>query len=198
MDPELINSSYISPFKKTFKISKSANYFTKIISLHYINSLLHMSKLLASHKQNKIDTITKEDITLATHLLKDPIYKAEYKINKKILFSHKGGSKRKVIIKKRQNKDIVDKVLSVKDNINYQNIHNNLKNNIIFKPYSKVYTEFKKENNISISTEAKIKVAELTNELISQLLTLSYQKSELVPNNSTIHKNDILYTLLEL
>lgn len=199
MDPNLISSSYLYPFKKSFSLSKPANYFTKIISLHYINSILHISKLLAQHRNNPKQKIELEDINLATTLLKDPIHKAEYKINKKTFFSQNGGSKKKIILRK--NKKIVEKVLSVENKKIYQktkNQINKIENNQIYKPYRKIFTEFKKETGLGITNQAKNKIAELSNELINQLLTLSYQKSQLVPNNHIINKNDILYTLLEV
>lgn len=201
MDPNIISSSYLSPFNKTFKLSKPANYFTKVISLHYINSLLHLSKLLAQHRQINPNTITISDINLATQLIQDPIQKAEYKINNKLFFSQSGGSgKKKIIIKRKQQKKTIQKVLEVENNKNYQIFKKNIQNqNInIYKPYSKIFSAFKIENNTKINKDAKIKIAQLSNELISQLLTLSYQKTTLIPNNHTIHKNDILFTLLEL
>ena len=198
MNPNLISSSYIQPFNKTFQLSKPANYFTKIISLHYINSLLHISKLLTEHRTQK--KIQLEDINLATQLLQDPIHKAEYNINKKILNAQSGGSKKITIRKNKQKKEIVQKVIIVEKNKFYQKTKQQLEKKIKhpYEPYKKVFTQFKKDTNISISTDAKNKISQLSNELINQLLTLSHQKSQLIPNNQTIRKNDILYTLLEL
>ena len=196
MDPNLISSSYLSPFKKTFSLSKPANYFTKIISLHYINSLLHISKLLAQHRDNPKQIIELDDINLATTLLKDPIHKAEYNINKKKFFLQNGGGHKKVIIRK--NKKIVEKVLNVENKQVYQKTKNYIENEKTYKPYQKVFIEFKKQTGLRISNQAKNKIASLSNELINQLLTMSYQKSQLIPNNHIINKNDILYTLLEV
>lgn len=200
MNPNLISSSYLKPFEKTFHLSKPADYFTRIISLHYINSLLHFSTLLAKHRNSSKTKINENDVDLATQLLQDPIKKAEYKINHNLLNSQTGG-KKKIIIRKKQNKQIVDKVISIENNRLYQQSKkqtSHLNKNELYKPYSKLFTQFKKDNSVSINIKAKNRIALLSNELLSQLLTLSYQKTQLIPNNHTIKKNDILYTLLEL